>query len=87
MQGDLFWLTDAHDAEFCDLKNALISLDTMLYHPDWNSPLELHTDASKHGIGAMLAQWHEGALRSVKFASCSLQLKVVGQLLIKSFLP
>ena len=24
-----------------------------------------------HGIGAMLAQWYEGALRPVKFASCS----------------
>ena len=43
----------------------------MLYHPDWNSPFELHTDASKHGIGAMLAQWHEGALHPVKFASHS----------------
>ena len=36
-------------------KMALISPDTMLYHPDWNSPFELHTDASKHGIGPMLA--------------------------------
>ena len=43
----------------------------MLYHPDWNSPFELHTDASKHGIGAVLAQWHEGALCPVKFASRS----------------
>ena len=43
----------------------------MLYHPDWNSPFELHTDASKHGIGAMLAQWHNGKLRLVKFFSCS----------------
>ena len=66
-----FVWTDAHEAEFCDLKDALISPDTMLYHPDWNSPFELHTDASKHGIGAMLAQWHEGVLRPVKFASHS----------------
>ena len=43
----------------------------MLYHPDWNSPFELHTDSRKHGIGAMLAQWHEGALCPVKFASHS----------------
>ena len=29
-----FVWTDAHEAEFCDLKDALISPDTMLYHPD-----------------------------------------------------
>ena len=63
--------TDAHEVEFTDLKDALLSPDTMLYHPDWNSPFELHTDASKHGIGAMLAQWHNGKLRPVKFFSCS----------------
>ena len=44
-KGVPFVWTDAHEAEFCDLKNALISPDTMLYHPDWNSPFELHTDA------------------------------------------
>ena len=70
-KGVPFVWTDAHEAEFCDLKDALISPDTMLYHPDWNSPFELHTDASKHGIGAMLAQCHEGALCPVKFASRS----------------
>ena len=70
-KGVPFVWTNAHEAEFCDLKDALISPDTLLYHPDWNSPFELHTDASKHGIGAMLAQWHEGALCPVKFASHS----------------
>ena len=43
-KGVPFVWTDAHEAEFCDLKDALISPDTMLYHPDWNSPFELHTD-------------------------------------------
>ena len=43
----------------------------MLYHPDWNSALELHTDAFKNGVGAMLAQMHDGQLCPVKFASCS----------------
>ena len=43
----------------------------MLYHPDWNSSFELHTDASKHGIGAMFAQWHNFKLLPVKFFSCS----------------
>ena len=70
-KGTPFVWTDAHEAEFNDLKDALLSPDTMLYHPNWNSPFELHTDASKHGIGAMLAQWHHGQLRPVKFASRS----------------
>ena len=70
-KGTPFVWTDAHEAEFNDLKDALLSPDTMLYHPNWNSPFELHTDASKHGIGAMLAQWHHGKLRPVKFASRS----------------
>ena len=70
-KGTPFVWTDAHEAEFTDRKDALLSLDTMLYHPDWNSPFELHTDASKHGIGAMLAQWHNGKLCPVKFFSHS----------------
>ena len=70
-KGTPFVWTDAHEAEFTDLKDALLSPDTMLYHPDWKSPFELHTDASKHGIGAMLAQWHNGKLRPVKFFSHS----------------
>ena len=63
--------TDAHEAEFTDLKDALLFPDTMLYYPDWNSPFELHNDVSKHGTGAMLAQWYNGKLCPVKFFSCS----------------
>ena len=86
-KGVPFVWTDAHDAEFCDLKGALISPDTMLYHPDWNSLFELHIDASKQGIGMMLAQWHAGVLRPLKFASRSFtQLRVGGLLLIRNFL-
>ena len=44
---------------------------TMLYHLNWHSPFELHMDASKHGVGAMLAQMHNGQLRPVKFGSPS----------------
>ena len=86
-KGTPFVLIDAHEAEFTDLKDALLSPDTMLYHPDWNSPFELHTDASKHGIGAMLAQWHNGKLLPVKFFHVLLQQwKVVGQPPTKNFL-
>ena len=55
-KGTPFVWTSAHEAEFTDLKQALLSPETMLYHPDWHSPFELHTDTSKHGVGAMLAQ-------------------------------
>ena len=70
-KGVPFVWTDAHEAEFCDLKDALISPDTMLYHPEWNSPFEFHTDTSKHGIGEMLSQGHTGVSCPVKFASRS----------------
>ena len=70
-KGTPFVWADGHEVEFTDLKDALLSPDTMLYHPDWNSPFELHTDASKHGILAMIAQWHYGKLRALKFFSCS----------------
>ena len=70
-KGIPFKCTSAHDAEFTDLKQALLSPDTMLHHLDWNSAFELHTDASRHGVGAMLAQMHDGQLHPVKFASCS----------------
>ena len=70
-KGTPFVWTDAHEVEFTDLKDALLSQDTMLYHPDWNSPFELHTDAGKDGIGAMLDQWHNGKLRPVKSFSRS----------------
>ena len=66
-----FLWASAHEAEFNDLKDALTSPDTMLFHPDWTAPFEVHTDASKHGCEAMLAQWHESRLRTVKFSSRS----------------
>ena len=46
-------------------------LETLLYHPNWHSPFELHTDASKQCVVAMLAQMHNGQLCPVKFVSRS----------------
>ena len=88
-KGTPFVWTSAHETEFTDLKQALLSPETMLYHPNWHSPFELLTDASKHGVGAMLAQMHNGQLRPVKFASRSylLPLNHDGLQLIKSCLP
>ena len=62
------WEPD-HEKEFNDLKSAIVSPNVMLYHPDWQRPFEVHTDASKRGVGAMLAQEVEGKLRPVRFAS------------------
>ena len=51
--GSPFVWTAHHEQEFNDLKSALVSPDVMLYHPSWNTPFEVHTDASKLGCGAM----------------------------------
>ena len=51
------------------MKSAVTSPNVMLFHPDWNSPFELHVDASKLGCGAMLAQCKDNQLRPVRFAS------------------
>ena len=53
--------------------SGLTSPDTMLTHPIFSQPFEVHTDASKHvhGVVAMLAQWYKNKLRAVKFPSGS----------------
>ena len=69
--GTPFLWTQAQEDEFTDLKSALTSPDTMLIHPDFTKPFEVHTDASEFGVGAILAQWFQDKLRAVKFASRS----------------
>ena len=64
-----FHWTPSHTKEFEDLKGAVTSPNVMLFHPNWNSPFELHVDASKLGCGAMLAQCKDNQLRPVRFAS------------------
>ena len=70
-KGASFLWSDEHEAEFQDLKSALLSPDIMLYHPNWESSFEVHTDASKKGCGAMLPQRQNDSLRPVRFASRS----------------
>ena len=41
----------------------------MLYHPDWSKPFEIHTDACKRGVRAMLAQQIDQELKPIWFAS------------------
>ena len=61
-KGAPFTWTSNHEAECDDMKHALTSPDNMLHHPDFNKTLEVDTDASKHGCGAMLGQFADGKL-------------------------
>ena len=70
-KGTPFAWTSAHEAEFDDIKHALTSPDNMLHPPDFTKPFKVHTDASKHGCGAMFGQVADGKLRPVKFSSRS----------------
>ena len=64
-----FTWTPFHTKEFNDSKFAVTGPDVIMYHPDWNSPFELHVDVSMLGCGAMLAQGKDDHLRPVRFAS------------------
>ena len=64
-----FVWTFEHQTEFDGLNQILISPSVMLYHPGWDLPFKVHVDASKHGVGAMVPQNHNGHIRSVRFLS------------------
>ena len=71
-KGAPFQWTPKHEQEFVDLKAALTSPDTMLYHPDIGMSHSKYTQVHPNfGCGVMLAQWYQGKLRPVKFASRS----------------
>ena len=64
------WSAEA-DAAFKRLKEKLTSAP-VLAAPDWTQPFILHTDASKFGLGAVLAQSINGEERVIAYASKSL---------------
>jgi hypothetical protein len=43
----------------------------ILHHPNWEHPFELHTDASHHGLGAVLFQRVDGKQYVIAYASRS----------------
>ena len=51
-----FRWTSAHESEFSHRKASLTSDDLILLHPNWNQEFERHTDSSKFGCGAVIAQ-------------------------------
>ncbi|KAG8172628.1 hypothetical protein JTE90_021269 [Oedothorax gibbosus] len=57
-----------HQASFQELKTALTS-DPVLGLYDENAKMELHTDASGYGIGAVLVQIQDGKERVIAYAS------------------
>ena len=71
-KGIPFVWTSNHEAEFQDLKTVLVSTNLMLHHLDFDTPFDVHTDTSKYGTGAMLAQWYDNELRPVRYASRAL---------------
>lgn len=57
---------------FENLKSILIS-STVLAYPDFTQPFELHIDAAKEGLGAVMYQEKEGKKKKiVAFASRNL---------------
>lgn len=85
-KGVAFQWKEQAQKKFDNLKQAIISPNVMLHHPDWDSPFELHVDVSKHTYGAMLAQGKDGILRPVRIASRSHQQNPVGPQCIGNFL-
>ena len=72
-QDVLFVWTEKCKESFEKLKMLLTSPPVLTY-PDFNHPFVLHTDASTHGLGAVLEQEQsDGKLHPVAYASRSLR--------------
>ena len=65
--GKAVW-TEPEKRAFFTLRNALTS-DAILKHPEWDTPFEIHTDASHKGLGAVLCQRVDGKERVIAYAS------------------
>ncbi len=61
------WTTDCESA-FMDLKDALCR-EAVLQSPDFEKHFTVQTDASEHGLGAVLLQGEQGQLRPVAYIS------------------
>lgn len=67
-KGAIFRWEDEHETSFNCLKSALTS-SPVLQHFDPEAPVEIHTDASGTGLGAVLTQRPDDAEHPVAFAS------------------
>ena len=60
-----------HEDTFNELKKILTSPPILAY-PEFQKPVELHTDASGKGLGAVLYQTQDGQKKVIAYASRSL---------------
>ena len=54
------------------MKKAITEEPIVLHYPDWDQPFEIHTDASKEAIAAILTQKIDGIERVIMYASKAL---------------
>ena len=63
----VFSWSEACQASFISLKDSLCEAECLAYlAPEGN--LEIHTDASNYGLGAVLHQWQMGELKTLEYA-------------------
>ena len=58
---------------FDEVKCAITGPDVMLLHPNYDKPFVVETDASMHGLGAVLLQETDEGRKVVMFASRTLK--------------
>ena len=63
--------TEEHGAAMNKLIECITS-PLILAYPDFNAPFVVHTNASQHGLGAVLYQNQQGTLRIIAYASRTL---------------
>ena len=68
-------LSDEARRSFVTLKSCLTTEPIMLHYPKWDTPFEVHCDASNLGLGAKLCQKIDGLERVVMYASKALSDK------------
>ena len=65
-------LTEEAKQSFEKLKHIITTEPIMLHYPDWDKPFEIHCDASKQAIAAILNQHIDDKERVVMYASRTL---------------